>query len=179
LGGFVLFLLPTLFTALTYKGDWNAYASGTEGGVSGTYALIGQEIISVTFAMMLAAMALLFSARCRRSLMALGIVLVALFLGLVAFPMLLAILFQGSGMEDFVNVFHPFMAINRLEELRHFNSMSGYGGVDDYHLLGGIWYGFVQGFIYLLGTGLFLGWATKTVTYADGEKKFLPKKRNA
>jgi ABC-type transport system involved in multi-copper enzyme maturation permease subunit len=177
LGATVLFLLPTLFTALTYKGDWNSYNGQSDNVISGSYALIGQEIISITFALMITAMALLFSARCRRGLMALGIVLGALFIGLIAFPMILAIMTSGTGMADLVNLTHPFMAINRLEELRH--ASANYGGVDDYHMFGGLWYGLVQGLLYLGITGVFLTWAIKTVTFADGEKKFMPRKINA
>jgi ABC-type transport system involved in multi-copper enzyme maturation permease subunit len=176
-GALVLFLLPTMFTALTYKGDWNSYNNRTEGAISGTYALIGQEVVSVCFALMIAAMALLFSARCRRSLMALGIVLGALFICLIALPMLLGIMTGGAGM-DLVNISHPFMAISRLEELRHYSSTSRYG-MGDIPLFGPLWYGFVQGFFYLAATGLFLSWATKTVTFADGDKRFIPRKINA
>lgn len=177
-GALVLFLLPTLFTALTYKGDWNSYNTQNEGVVSGTYALIGQEIISVTFALMLAAMALLFSARCRRSLMALGIVLAALFIGLIALPTLLGILAANTGMGDFIFVSHPFMAISRLESLRHFQSES-YGGATDLHMFGPWFYGLAQGVLYLAMTGVLLGWAIKTVTFADGDKRFLPRKTHA
>ena len=178
-GALLLFLVPTMFTALTYKGDWNSYGNQADGVVSGTYALIGQEIISVSFALMIAAMALLFSARCRRGLMALGIVLGALFVALIAMPMLLGLMTSGTGMSDLVTVSHPFMAINRLEELRHLSASSGYSGIDDYHILGGLWYGFVQGILYLSGTAVFLVWAIKTVTFADGEKKFIPRKPHA
>ena len=178
-GGLILFLLPTMFTALTYKGDWNAYSAQPEDVVSGSYALIGQEVVSVTFALMIAAMTLLFSSRCRRGLMALGIVLGVLFIGLIAMPMLLEIMLSGSGVSDLINVIHPFFAINRLEELRHSSATSIYRGVNDFQLFGGLWFGFTQGFIYLGMTAVFLTWATKTITFADGDKRFINRKKNA
>jgi ABC-type transport system involved in multi-copper enzyme maturation permease subunit len=179
-GTLMLFLVPTLFTAFTYKGEWNAYnGSSIGGGVSGTYALVGEEIVSVTFALLLAAMALLFSARCRRSLMALGVVIGALFLGLLAMPMLLMVLTEGTGMADSISFTNPFMAIGRLEELRHDSTGNYYGsGVQD-HLLGPWFYGPAQGIFYLLFVAVFLGWAIKTVTFADGDKRFIPRKSNA
>ena len=170
---FLLFLIPTMFTALTYKGEFSGGQDATV--ISGTYALIGEEIISVTFALMLAAATLLFSARCKRALMALGIVLGALFIGLIALPSLYGAMTAGSDMADLANVTHPFLAITRIEEFRSANLNDSY----DFHILGVYWYGLFQGFLYLLGTGLFLGWAIKTVTFADGDKRFLPRKHNA
>jgi ABC-type transport system involved in multi-copper enzyme maturation permease subunit len=180
--GLALFLLPTLFTALTYKGDYSTYAYGgqTTGVVSGTMALICEELISITFGIVAAAITLFFSARCRRSLMALGITLTLMFLGLIAFPMLFSMLSYGNFSNELINLSNPVMAISRIEELRHVaeNSYSTYGS-SSYDGLSPIWYGIPQAIFYLMFTVLFIVWALKTVNFADGEKKFIPRKPHA
>jgi ABC-type transport system involved in multi-copper enzyme maturation permease subunit len=176
---FVLFLVPTIFTAITYKGDlmyrsgFASYSYDDSHVISGTTALLNEEIISITFALLVLSATLLFSARCRRALMSLGIVLTSLFLGLLAFPALVSIVSFGErgGFSELLNFFHPFMAIERLEEARRYSSSSDVVGVG--------WYGIPQGLLYLFLTGVFLVWAYKTVDFADGEKKFIPRKPNA
>jgi len=171
---FVLFLLPTLFTAITYKGDYS-YGSGSIGTVSGTYALIAEEAISLTFGICVAALTLLFSARCKRSLMALGVVLTLNFLALIAFPSLFAMMSNSSSSGEFLFLAHPIFAIMRLDQLSHYRG-SYYSSFDS---LDGIWYGLPQTLLYLAFTAVFIVWAVKTVNFADGEKKFIPRKINA
>jgi len=176
-GLFVLFLLPTIFTALTFRGDFGA--STTNGGmISGSYAFISEEVISISFALMLSAMALLFSARCKRSLVALGIVLVAVFVGLIVFPIVMLGLTAGTAMADGLNMIHPFLAISRLEEMRQSTAQQYNFGYNT-HVFGPVWYGLGQIVIYGTFTAVFLVWAVKTVTFADGDKRFIPRKPNA
>jgi ABC-type transport system involved in multi-copper enzyme maturation permease subunit len=169
----ILLLLPTIFTALTYRGAFNYGGPVSDSAtIGGTQAFIMEELISVTYAMFVAAMTLFFSARCRRSLMALGIVLGINFCGLIAFPALYAGLSRGA--MDFVSLVHPIFAIGRLEELQQY---SGYRSGDDW--LGAEWYGLPQIAIYLAFTIFFIVWAWKTVNFADSEKKFMPRKTHA
>ena len=177
---FVLFLVPTIFTAITYKSGGmfeSPYGSYQDSQVvmSGSWALLNEELISITFALLVLAMTLLFSARCRRALMSLGIVLTALFLGLLAAPGLISVLSYGSrdAASQLLFFFHPFMAISRLEDARH---IYGSGGLD---LVGPLWYGIPQAILYLALTAVFLGWAYKTVSFADKEVKFIPRKPDA
>ncbi len=174
-GSFVLFFLPTLFTAMTYKGDF--YNGRPPGTVSGTFAFVGEEVISISFAVLLSAMALLFSTRCKRSLVALGIVLAALFVGLIAFPLILLSFMSGTSMADGLNVVNPFLAISRLEDFRHTSDpyINGY----NVHVFGPAWFGLGQVVIYGLFTAVFLVWAIKTVTFADGDKRFIPRNPHA
>lgn len=174
LGGiFALFLVPTLFTLKTYE------PLSSEGPVSMGWAFIDQELISLAFGVCVLALTLFFSARCRRSLMALGITLTTLFLGLIAMPGLASVLAGGhSNAADLTFLFHPFMAILQIEGLR-----SSFSGSDvffqshDYSET--VWWGTPQVIAYLAFAALFVVWALKTVNFADGEKKFIPKRPDA
>ncbi len=178
----VLFILPTLFTSFTFDNERN-YMVPDSGvplahGVSGTAAFANEEFISITFGIMLLAATLLFSARCRRSLMSLSVMLISLFAGLLAFPALItsfAYADAGNAFMDVASFFHPFLAIEKIEELHRASVPQGMA----FGLIQPWGFGVLQGILYLALTAVFLVWACKTVNFADGEKKFMPGKRNA
>ncbi|MEA2552750.1 MAG: hypothetical protein QOJ65_926 [Fimbriimonadaceae bacterium] len=174
---FGLFLVPTLFTALTYRGissgSYYDYVSPqAQGALPGWRALIEQELVSITFGMAVIAFTLFFSARCRRSLMALGVTLTSLFLGLLAIPSLLMAVGENDG-RDLLLTFHPMFAINRIEEYQQSWTARSFDP------LGPSWYGVPQILLNLGITAMFLFWAHKTVNFADGDKKFIPVKPSA
>jgi ABC-type transport system involved in multi-copper enzyme maturation permease subunit len=179
---FVLFLLPTLFTSYTFGNDFNMMSTDAAGtplphAISGTAALLNEEFISITFGIMLLAATLLFSARCRRSLMSLSVMLVSLFMGLLAVPALVMTFeYSGNGpFMDLTSFFHPFLAIEKIEELYQMSSPVG----NSFGYISPSGFGVLQGLLYLAMTAVFLVWAFKTVNFADGEKKFMPGKPNA
>lgn len=170
-GIFAMFLVPTLFTLRTYE------APLTQGPVSMGRAFVDQELLSLSFGVCVLALTLFFSARCRRSLMALGITLTTLFVTLIALPGIAAVLAGGRGSAaDLFVLFHPFMALERVDEFRTSFSASSslYHGYD---FLDAGWWGAPQMLMYLGFAALFIVWALKTVNFADGEKKFIPKAR--
>lgn len=175
---FVLLLIPTLMTAYTY--EIRTYLDGVplSPPILGSTALINEEIISLTFGVLLVAGTLLFSARCRRSLMSLSVVIVSLFLVFGAVPLMAfsaAYNALGNGFTDLCWFFHPFFAIERIEEIRQTGLVS-----ESYlEVIRPAWFGVPQGLLYLGLAGVFLVWATKTVNFADGDKKFIPRKPDA
>lgn len=126
--------------------------------------LLLAEIISITFAVLVASFTLFISARNRRAFTALGIVLGTLLLCIAILPAFWALL--TSGMEAFTEIgfyLNPFFAISQVDR--------PYGSLRN----GGPWvYGLPHAFLYLLLSVVLLQWASMTLTFADNEKRFLP-----
>lgn len=179
---FVLFLIPTLFTSLMF--DHDTRLDMMTGGkaaapvMSNSLAFFNEEFVSVTFAILVLAASLLFSARCRRSLMSLSVVLVSLFVGLLAWPALAFSFDNYSAANPFLDLtwfFHPFMAIEKIEEVQMSRAIGG----SPFDIVAPAWFGPLQGILYLSLAAVFVVWAFKTVNFADGEKKFMPRSPNA
>lgn len=180
LATFVLFIFPTIFTAVTYREE-DGFVSSNLGAhpiFSPWNALVREELISLTFAIGLVALTILFSARCRRSLMSLGIVITAVFFGLVAVPAFVSALpswYGNTGFDTIIAYFHPFIAIYQVDQIRHGLS----DGEVSLNTYGPAMFGYAQALLYLFLTATSLAWAGKTINFADGEKKFIPKKPDA
>lgn len=174
MAAFVAFLLPTLFAAFTYR-SWSSPAADRNAEMSPWMGLFLQEVISIFFAIFLVSAVLFFSARCKRSLIALAITIAALFVGLVVLPTLIGTATYGSGPADIMLVFHPIVAIAKINQLTEGSYYNSYGSDN----LGQAWYGFPQVFLYSLFTAVFCIWSFKTLNWADGDVKFIPRKNIA
>lgn len=171
---FVLFLIPALFTLITYRGRYERYSYAEGPGALSIF--FQQEMVSLSFGICVLAMTLLFSARCRRALMALGVSLVSLFVVLLVIPLLSAVLVGPSAGADLLVLFHPFVTIDKLEAiLGQYTSVTS----DDWAMMHGGWYGYPQIALYLIFATIFVVWTYKTVNFADGEKKFIPRTPSA
>jgi len=165
----VLFQLPILIAAVGYKD--NAWGP-----------LVCAELLGISFLMSVCAFTILISARVKRGLMALGAVLGTLIFTLVVFPAFIGMGGGGSGsqaMNDMTFFFHPFYVLGRLLESAQYMAEQarnhGIGGTGySYDRLVSAWYGWPQIVIYFAFTAILLTWATKTLTFAENEVKFLP-----
>jgi ABC-type transport system involved in multi-copper enzyme maturation permease subunit len=163
-----VFLLPIAIGVVFYEPSSWAYNSGFERRGSNVWPLIQAELLSVTWGLLVCAMTIFFSARCRRGFIALGTSLAFLVVGLIVWPILI-----GSagllGAEGFIfNFFHPFWAITQLES----------GGRNPDSISAGL-YGLPQVFTYIGLTAVLLAWTERTLRFADNEVKFLPQKKDA
>ena len=124
------------------------------------------EAVSLSFTILVCATTLLFSARVKRSFMALGASLGTVFVGLVVIPALFAVLI-GSGLpmyDDVLLYLHPFYVLTRV------------GGMDGSNtVLSAAWFGIPQIALYLVLSTIILGWSIQTLNFAENEVKFLPK----
>jgi ABC-type transport system involved in multi-copper enzyme maturation permease subunit len=129
------------------------------------------ELTSVSWGLAASAMTLFFSARCRRGFIALGTVLGILVASLIVWPILVGsagLMSRDAG--GILNFFHPFWTITMIEGA---NYRSGDAM---------IWeriYGVPQIITYIGITAVFLFWTERTLRFADGEVKFLPKGKDA
>ena len=163
----VLFQLPIMIAALSYKDN-----SWPE--------LFCAELLGISFLMSVCAFTILMSARVKRGLMALGAVLGTLIFLLIVFPAFVGMGGGGGGssqgLNDLTFFFHPFYVLGRVMEsaqvaAEHARTHSMvYSG--DY--LSPAWYGWPQIIVYFAFTAILLTWATKTLTFAENEVKFLP-----
>ncbi|HEY0866772.1 MAG TPA: ABC transporter permease subunit [Fimbriimonas sp.] len=144
----LLFLLPIVLTALTYKNASHGVAS----------ALLA-EVLSVAFVAMLCSFTLYVSARVERPLTALGVVLGVLAGVLVVVPTLSSLLVRRVS-DDLIALFHPFYAVAKIGAEPHtmppYATTSGFG-----------WFAWPQIFGYLLATALFLAMTALALQRAD------------
>jgi ABC-type transport system involved in multi-copper enzyme maturation permease subunit len=151
--GFGLFLVPILVTAVQYQQTrvWDLFLA---------------ELVSISFVIALSAVTLFFSARTRRSFMALGTVLATLAIVLIIVPLLTSSLVPEILYVDLVNFFHPFYVLTKL-----YATSEGMNVWRD-GMKGSAW-GVPQVIGYLGLSVIFLLWAAKTLTFAENEVNFL------
>lgn len=163
------FLLPIAIGYAFYTPSFMSYGSGLEQRGSIFWSVLQAELISITWALLVCAMTIFFSARCKRGFVALGTTLAFLVVTLLVWPILIASAGLMGPTEGFLlNFFHPFWAILEL--------LAGGRGPDSF---GRGLYGLPQVFTYVGMTAVFLTWAERTLRFADNEVRFLPKKKNA
>ena len=160
----VFFQVPILITAFSNK-------------ESKFGSVLVAELVSISFVMNVCALTILFSARVKRGLMALGATLGILMCGLVVFPSLIG--FGGSDrrITDVSLYLHPFYVVGRIQDASRVYGLiaSGgytYGSTED--RLPPTGWGILQIAVYLGLTITCLIWATKTLNFAENEVKFLP-----
>lgn len=131
--------------------------------------LVLMDLISITFGLLAAAVTLLFSARTKRPFVTLGIALGAMFVVLVLYPLFLSSV-RAAGNEGLIfMLFHPFVTIGVLADPNG-------GGTD---IGQRSWIGFPQIVGNLVLSVVALIWAEKTLHWADGDVKFIPRKPHA
>ncbi|MBC8064598.1 MAG: ABC transporter permease subunit, partial [Chlorobia bacterium] len=171
----VAFLLPIAIGAFyyrTYDYSMNYTTSVPMNRIisANTWNLFLAELLSVSWALMVCAMTIFFSARCKRGFIALGTSLAILIAGLIVWPILTASAGLMGAESNLLNFFHPFWALAQIE--------SSNVARDDMFSSRAL-YGFPQIIVYFGMTIVFLAWTERTLRFADNEVKFLPKKKNA
>jgi ABC-type transport system involved in multi-copper enzyme maturation permease subunit len=161
--GTTMFMFPLAVCALSHPNTnyWNLALS---------------ELVSLSFSMLVAAISLFFSARVKRSFMALGATLGTLSLGLIVFPALVEVLVEAggsSGMRGFYNdtlfYLHPGFVLAKMSEAPNtFHEVT----------LPINWYGLPQILVYLGLSITMVAWAINTLNFAENEVKFIPKAKN-
>jgi len=143
--------------------------------------VVSGSLTSLTFLMSVCSLTLLFSARVKRGLMALGATLGSLITFMVIFPAFAAVGATDQSMKDFTFFLHPFYAINRIGSFdTHFEEFSASStpglmvspGAVNFHY--SFWWGLPQSLVYLGFSCILLTWATQTLNFAENEVKFLP-----
>jgi ABC-type transport system involved in multi-copper enzyme maturation permease subunit len=161
----VMFLVPILIAASGVRED-TFYGRGL-GGIS-ISNLINAEFVSITFLMAVCAMTILFSARVKRGLMALGATLGILSFRLVVVPVFLM---PGAGsdpmMGDVSMFFHPWYVMARLQSPMRSTVMGTTVNLPP------LW-GWIQSVVYFGMAIVLLGWAANTLHFAENEVRFLP-----
>jgi ABC-type transport system involved in multi-copper enzyme maturation permease subunit len=148
-----LFGIPIVLSAILYEEtNW--------------YDLLLQEIVSLSFAVLVGALTILFSARVKRGFMALGATIGMLMFGLIVAPAILAALLHDDQFTmPLLMYLHPFITIAMIDSRRsHWNEM-----------IPPSLYGWPQMLVYLGLTVVFVSWAIQTLYFAENEVKFLPK----
>lgn len=160
----VLFLLPTIYAAITYRPP-----IGTSLQID---ILVLAELISVSFGIFVAALAMLFSARSKRAFTALGTTLGVLSIGIVVGPMFVGILGANGIESQMLLVFHPFVAIFSMQSFASadYNSQNLY--------LPRFAYGLPQIAVYLLLAVVLIAWTINTLVFAENEVKFMPTRKD-
>jgi ABC-type transport system involved in multi-copper enzyme maturation permease subunit len=163
LGGALVLAAITLLMAVpiliaTFGAMGSPFSSVTPGSV------LLAEAISVSFGLAVLAMTLLFSARCRRAFTALGVSLAVLFGGLVVLPT-----FLGAAMgwaSQLLLSFHPMVTIVTIETSPNADWLGPFQGL-------------IQVGLYLFLVVVMLGWAERTMHFADGDTKFMARRSDA
>lgn len=163
----VALLFPVLIGAAFYQ--QYPMSGPTTSGVN-FWNLFQAELLSVAWGLMVCAMTIFFSARCKRGFIALGTTLALLVASLIVWPILIASAGMMSADNNLLNFFHPFWALTQIE----FANVRSSSDMD-----WGAMYGFPQIFVYIGMTAVFLTWTERTLRFADSEVKFIPKKKNA
>lgn len=167
----LLFLLPlgvTLLgsTARHQRGQWSPYGPSGSAQV-GLYDPLLASVVIASFALMLCAVTLFFSARCRRALMALGASLGTVVLFFAVFPLLTMPLaddsFEWRLWIELLNLFNPFVAVGAIMDPYERDSMAIPASL----------FGWPQVVFYLVATAAFLIWTIRTVHWPDNEVKFI------
>jgi len=175
---FLLFQVPIEIAAASYeKAHWQT--------------VLNADLVSFTFLMLVCSLTILFSARVKRGLMALGATLGSLLSVLVVIPSIVGVGSADRHMTDVTFFLHPFIVFQRiyeLDDLYFFQSkqllatkgMSGPTGefmappTAFQSYVQPIWWGWPQALTYLALALVLLGWASNTLNFAENEVKFLP-----
>ena len=163
----ILFQVPIEIAATSYdRSHWQS--------------VLVADLVSVTFLMCVCALTILFSARVKRSLMALGATLGSLVTILIVFPALVG-LGQSGPATDAAFFLHPFVVLSRIGDRDDAISRNGAGTVgpgtsqpDFPSNVPAPWWGWPQTLTYLGLTIVLLAWASNTLNFAENEVKFLP-----
>lgn len=143
-----------------WGGDYRRYTAGD---------LVLMDLISISFGLFAAALTVLVSARTKRPFVTLGIALGAMFVLLVLYPLFLSSARAGGTEGLVLMLFHPFVTIGVLADPH--NGGSEFGART--------WIGFPQILGNLVLSAVALIWAEKTLHWADGDVKFIPRKPHA
>lgn len=145
------------------------YGPGYESQADSVFwPLMGGFLVVLCWGILQVALTIFFSARCKRGLVAFGIVVALNFAGLILIPALFASAF-GSDESKILLVLHPGIAIQEALELRSVE------GLIISHSARGI----MCSLTYLGLAAIFLYWTEKTLRFADGDVKFVGHKKNA
>jgi len=171
----VAFLLPVTIGIVFFRPYGMSAFSGEVTSSRGFFPVLGDlfeaEMLSIAWGLLVCAVTIFFSARCRRGFIALGAVLSLLIAGLIVWPILVASA-GFSGLErELIYFFHPFWILAQIS--------TGGSDLRDYQANFGWLHGFPQAFIYLGFTIIFLVWAERTLRFADNEVKFIPRRNDA
>ena len=129
--------------------------------------LLQSEAVSVSFGLLVCALTILFSARVRRPLAALGTTYGILAVCLIAIPSLLtAELKMDSAAASTILYGHPFFAQSQLMAETYSTAEQS---------LPSQYYGLPHVLLYLGLTVVMLTWATKTLIFAENDVKFIPR----
>lgn len=160
--GAVLFSLPVFICAVSYERTDFGY-------------LMLAEANSIAFGVLVCAMSLLFSARCRRGFTAMAVCLGALLVWLIVYPALItSVSFGGpsDGFTDFLFVLHPFYGQAKM-------IFTPYAGSDSLPGMSPGTLGILQTLMFLGLAVVLLVWTERTLTFSDNETKFIPRKKHA
>lgn len=171
-----LFLLPIIIGIYFYKpygfsGYGGGYGSATVTNFGNSFGdLVEAELLSITWAMLLCAATIFFSARCRRGFIALGAVLSLVIAGVIIWPILVSSA-QFTGLEkELVYFFHPFWNLAQIAGSSRYSEDAA-----NFSWLHGV----PQTLIYLGFTVIFLFWTERTLRFADNETKFIARRQDA
>lgn len=164
--------LPISIAAAMYAGRNPDIARFNPVGV-----VLAQQVMVFAFGVALAAFTILFSARVRRGLTALGVVFGLETLFLVVVPIFVGLMVAGSNgpdnvLMDFTFFLHPFYTLDKMQP----KWQSSYEQVQTFSPW--MW-GTPQILIYLGMAVVFLQWAIATLYYAENDVKFIPDKKKA
>lgn len=173
--GWISFLPFVLVSAASYSRSryFVAWSTSTPplGSSSLTPALWGACVVPLCCALIVLAMTLFFSARCKTSLAAMGISLLMVFAWTVAFPSLLAL---AIGTSD---VMKPMLETFSLSPFLLVNGMVGTFNIDGPEPTP--WLNLATACVEATVIGIsFLVWTTKTLVYAEQDVKFITKKQH-
>ena len=146
----LFFQLPILIAAVGY----------TENPLNWLH-LLESELVAFTFALDVCAITILFSARVKRGLMALGAVLGILTCGLVVIPAFLASMGVNGNTLDVPCYLHPFFVLSHLMERNP--------------SVGSVVWGIPHILVYAAMAVVLLVWTENTLNFAENEVKFIPK----
>lgn len=144
------------------------------------------DCMSFSFVTAVCALTILFSARVKRSLMALGATLGGLVGALIVLPAFLNVGRIDPHMTDASFFLHPIYAINRLNDLdRYYYMLAHSSFISDATGMTGPqvgsegpplppYWGWAQAATYLFLAIVLLAWAANTLNFAENEVKFLP-----
>ncbi len=162
-------LVPILIGVVFYQGYAYDHTGASIRTGANLWNLALSESLSISWGLMVCAMTIFFSARCKRAFIALGTVLALLVGSLIVWPILTVSATLGSP-DTLLNFFHPFWALTQIEDSSQpFREETLRNGL----------YGLPQIFVYIGMTAVFLAWTERTLRFADTEVNFLPKQKNA
>jgi ABC-type transport system involved in multi-copper enzyme maturation permease subunit len=171
----VLFQVPIEIAGVSYeRAHWQT--------------LLSADFMSFSFLMTVCALTILFSARVKRGLMALGATLGSLVSLLVVFPALVDS--GGADNHSFYDVaffLHPLIALTRISDYDNYLFekfqatksvlVSGSAPLAETEFRSNVpaaWWGWPQTLCYIGLAIILLAWASNTLIFAENEVKFLP-----